>query len=486
MKNAFHQVYTNIAREFRGTKGGAMGRGIRCILALGLCVATSVFADPWMKGQAETSLRYLLKNVSAPGTAAGSVIASPSRGEPMEANYFYFWVRDAALVMTSVVELYRSETDATKKADYATKLEDYIKFSRQNQLTANPSDRSPSGRLGEPKFNVDGSAYNSPWGRPQNDGPALRAIALIQLANQWFAEGREQEVRDKLYDSKSPTASVVKQDLEFVAHHWKETSFDIWEEISGQHFYTRIVHRRALVEGAKLADKLGDTGAASFYRQQIKPLEAAIESHWDARRGLILPTLDRDQGIDYKTSDMDMAVLLGVMHAQGGDGYYSLSDSRVLASMEKYIRRFNVIYPINAKGYGAVAIGRYPEDVYDGYTTGGTGNPWFLTTAAIAEIHYTVAKQIAASSDPFARDDLNGEFLDAVGAPARRSYATIEKSDLVRRIHERGDAFLRRACFHTFPDGHISEQINRNTGYMQGARDLTWSYASYLTAFWQR
>jgi glucoamylase len=463
-----------------------MGRGIRCILALGLCIGVSASADPWMKNQADTSLRYLLKNISAPGTAAGSVIASPSRGEPMEADYFYFWVRDAALVMSTVVELYRTETDLAKKADYATRLEDYVRFSRKNQTTANPSDRLPSGRLGEPKFNVDGSAYNAAWGRPQNDGPALRAIALIQLANLWIAEGRVKEVRAKLYDGRLPTTSVIKEDLEFVAHHWKDSSFDIWEEISGQHFYTRLVHRRAMVEGAKLADKLGDAGAADYYRQQIKPLEAAIETHWDSRKGLILPTLDRDQGIDYKVSDIDMAVLLAVMHAQGADGYYSLRDSRVLASMEKYIRRFNVIYPINAKGFGAVAIGRYPEDVYDGYTTGGTGNPWFLTTAAIAEIHYTVAKQLAASTAPFVRDGLNYEFLDAVGAPTRADYRGFDKSDLVRRIHERGDAFLRRACFHTLPDGHISEQINRNTGFMQGARDLTWSYASYLTAFWQR
>src|SRR5688500_16671266 len=29
--------------------------------------------------------------------------------------------------------------------------------------------------LGEPKFQADGSAFNDPWGRPQNDGPAIRA-----------------------------------------------------------------------------------------------------------------------------------------------------------------------------------------------------------------------------------------------------------------------------------------------------------------------
>lgn len=33
-----------------------------------------------------------------------------------------------------------------------------------------------------PKFNVDGSFFTGPWGRPQNDGPALRASTLTTLA----------------------------------------------------------------------------------------------------------------------------------------------------------------------------------------------------------------------------------------------------------------------------------------------------------------
>ena len=35
--------------------------------------------------------------------------------------------------------------------------------------------------LGEPKINLDITPYNEPWGRPQNDGPALRGIVLFQI-----------------------------------------------------------------------------------------------------------------------------------------------------------------------------------------------------------------------------------------------------------------------------------------------------------------
>jgi glucoamylase len=36
--------------------------------------------------------------------------------------------------------------------------------------------------------------------------------------------------------------------------------------------------------------------------------------------------------------------------------------------------------------------------------------------------------------------------------------------------------------YHRNPDGSLSEQINRDSGYMQGAVNLTWSHASFLTA----
>lgn len=45
-----------------------------------------------------------------------------------------------------------------------------------------------------------------------------------------------------------------------------------------------------------------------------------------------------------------------------------------------------------------------------------------------------------------------------------------------------GDAFMRTAKYYTPAGGHLAEEINRDTGVPQGAADLTWSYASILTA----
>lgn len=43
----------------------------------------------------------------------------------------------------------------------------------------NPSGDLSSGGLGEAKFHVDSTEFTGDWGRPQRDGPALRAAALI-------------------------------------------------------------------------------------------------------------------------------------------------------------------------------------------------------------------------------------------------------------------------------------------------------------------
>lgn len=65
-----------------------------------------------------------------------------------------------------------------------TIIEEYINAQADLQTVSNPSgDLSNGAGLGEPKFNVDLSAFTGAWGRPQRDGPALRAIALIDFGN---------------------------------------------------------------------------------------------------------------------------------------------------------------------------------------------------------------------------------------------------------------------------------------------------------------
>lgn len=414
----------------------------------------------WAEQQKSTAFERLLKNVNAPGTAKGVVIASPSQHNP---DYYYHWVRDAAITMETVFKRYESASKGKDKQRLENLLFDFAEFSLKNQSTPNVISGA-----GEPKFEVDGSPYLGEWGRPQDDGPALRALVLTHFAGSLLNVGKEAVVRERLYNSSSK--SVIKFDLEYVSHAWGNLSIDLWEEVRGRHFFTSMVQRRALIEGAALARRLGDSGAADWYESQGRALERSIVRFWDAKKNLIVPTVDRSSGVYYKESGLDSSVIIGVLLGYAGDGFMPLADPKVTRTAAALEKVFQDLYPINQNGVEGTAIGRYPEDRYDGYSTNGLGNPWVLNTAYFAQYYYRLAREIEDSG----RTD--GDFIiDEFGfsQPYTR---------LVKALRGKADTFLSRVKYHGDAGGVYAEQINRHSGFMQGARDLTWSYGSLLDA----
>jgi glucoamylase len=474
-----------------------------CCIALAAALVCLVLApasragtlDQWLQSEKTVATTRLLANVQS----NGAVIASPQNANP---NYTYHWVRDAALTMNVLVTLYTQSTDPTERQNYWNLLSAYIDFSLNNQITSNPS-RAFGRGLGEPKFNLDGTAFTGGWNRPQDDGPALRAITCIRLANYLLDSADPAQVavvKAKLYDSTLPTNSLIKSDLEYVSHNWQLTCYDLWEEVSGHHFYTRLVQRRALVEGAKLARRLADSGAVDWYTQQVAALEPALRAHWDAASSLIRPTLDRDNGLGYKTSNIDTAVILAVLHASSpDDSFFGPADDMVFATAAGLLAAFPAsLYTINAVTVSpdgnpmGTAIGRYPEDQYDG-GSGTQGNPWVLCTAALAEWCYRAANELDRTGQ-FTVSDLNKPLLLLLNPTQFNGLQpgqTLARSDpvfssVLSELRAAGDRQLARIKYHSYPDGSLSEQMNRFTGFMQSARDLTWNYACMLTTFANR
>lgn len=451
--------------------------------------------DPWLQTEQAVARDKLVTNI----LNNGAVIASPSRDDP---NYYFHWVRDGALTMDTVVTLYMQSQTPVERSRYFSRLQTHLDFCLRIQTISNPSSALGRG-LGEPKFNTDGTAFEGSWGRPQDDGPALRALTFTHLANYLLDQGgadQAQLVKTKLYDGSVPTNSVIKRDLEYVSHHWQETCFDLWEEVRGHHFYTRMVQRRGLVEGAKLAKRLKDPGAADWYNQQAAALEKEIRNHWDQGKGYLVATLDRDGGLNSKTSGLDTAVILAVLHADASDdSFFAPTDDQVLATAAKLTTTFQGLYSINkvqedgTGGRLGTALGRYPEDVYTGHPGGFEGNPWVLCTLALAELSYRAAHRwekkgqvnISELNKPFfvlLAPDKFGKFQP--GQSIKKGDDTFQA--VLSALRDTGDRQLRRVKYHAFPDGSLSEQINRYTGFMQSARDLTWNYASVLTTLFQR
>jgi glucoamylase len=459
-----------------------------CAAALGFVVSSANAAESslerWIDSQTERSLDRVYRAISVSDGAVGSVIASPSRKEP---EYYYHWVRDSALVMREAWN-YR---DLDPKLARQT-LKDYAIFSRKNQTTFNPSEAEFGRQIGEPKFEIDGSAYMKGWGRPQNDGPALRVLALLGLADDLMMGGDEDFVTKYLYRMEMPAQTVIKADLEYVAAYWEEPSVDLWEEIRGDHFYTRIAQWRALEEGGTFAKRMGDEKAGNYYHEQADRVLDSLNKFWSSSKGYIGATRNmRDRNDDPKPSNLDTAVILGVLHSGKSGAPFYVDDDRVIATMHEIELAFDYLYAVNRDRKNdegtpmAPGLGRYPEDKYDGYRTDREGNPWFLSTHAAAQYLLLLRGELMRAGQ-LKITDISREFFEDLVKQDFSHTRKLREGDptfeaVLQALQDRSDAYIRRSKFHTAEGGHQSEQFNRVHGHMQGARDLTWSYASFLS-----
>lgn len=432
-----------------------------------LFISSLTYANSWLDEVQKSSYQNLLSNISRSDTPRGFVVASPSKIKP---NYYYHWVRDAALVMKALMpELALDKNQADLKF---VMMDDYINLVSYHQKIFKLTGQ------GEPKFNPDGTSYQFPWGRPQNDGPALRALILIDYAFELIKDGKVNYVTQKLYSANLPASTVIKRDLEYVSHHWREGDFDLWEEVKGTHFYTRMVQRAALIKGAKLARQLGDLAAANWYLSQASQIDTTLKSHWSDQLGYIQTTLNYQGGLHYKYSNLDTSVLLAANHTEIPELSFAHDDPRMMKTFAKLVEVFANIYPIN-HGEEGYALGRYPEDVYYG------GNPWFLLTNAAAEYLLKLNKAlltkqkiiIDANSQYFVSRMLNISLAKGVYTDAE----TLNK--ISEKLKKLSMNFLLKNKKHMHPNGRMDEQFDKYTGYMLGARDLTWSYASFLTVY---
>lgn len=123
---------------------------------------------------------------------------------------FYTWTRDSALTLKMIVDEFVFGNTSLR-----TYIDDYVHAQAVLQTVTNPSGTLlPSGLgLGEPKFNVDGTRFNGAWGRPQRDGPALRAITLMKYCNWLIAQGQLSTVQSTIWP-------IISNDLSYVGQYW--------------------------------------------------------------------------------------------------------------------------------------------------------------------------------------------------------------------------------------------------------------------------
>lgn len=440
--------------------------------------------ESWIEGQLRHSASAMLASISPVNIVkhrsgfgqtmrpvAGAIVASPVLADwNPDPDYFFHWFRDSAVVIDALRLLHAERRvgdealqhlrDFTRFSLALMRLDgridaavpdrrervapDFLQFLREDHDLASAHSDAV---VMETRVNPDGTLDVSRWARPQHDGPPLRALALLR----WVAAGP--------LDSPllAELGELIRFDLGFTLRHWREPSYDIWEEESGHHYYTLRVSAAALAEGAAWLQGLGETVQAQRCREESQAVLKMLDGYWvEGLDGA--PGCYRSRGLaddQPSAKALDIAVILSAIHAVGPEATlaeppipaHTVADPRMHATLARLDALFDAAYPINhgrTKGRGP-AMGRYAGDIYF------SGGAYYFSTLGAAEFCFRAAALGSARG----------------GDPGR--------------WFERGNAYLATVRAYTPASGDLSEQFDQKNGAQTSAKHLAWSYAAFIS-----
>ncbi len=422
----------------------------------------------------ETMKSYFLQNLNVQGQ--GGVVASPDTQTPVGGGtYFFDWQRDGAISMRAFMKINDYNLTAI-----TTNMESYIQWviKVQNQNDPNGFDI----RI-EPKYNLpNGDVFTGGWGRPQTDGPGLRASTLILYALELLENGKDDYVLNYLWtkDSNKYHGGAIKYDLDWISTSWSTTiSFDLWEDNqSSDIFWSKMNQRQAMVYGAKLANIMGDTEIANLYEKVASDISVLIQKHWNGNFYIQSPNREKDG-----------AVVCAFNTGYADDDFLKPTDEKVAKTVSVLNSVFCNLYAINQKdsqdNVPGVLYGRYVEDNYQ------NGNPWQLITANLANLFYRAAEYIYKKKQNQNQVVSDSEYLSWKSVLNLQTLSFLTATDrdlsLADSFIQAGDAVLQRIYHHVQGDNfHLAEQMDKNSGVQMSAKDLTWSYGELLVAYKNR
>jgi glucoamylase len=378
----------------------------------------------------------------------GCIIAAPSfpaNTAGIDQDYVYNWVRDAAL---TTMEIAAANIPPVAAKGGVQPLIDYVNFAQICQNNATPT-------MGHACFTVDGESR--PW-TEQSDGPALQSIAVIKAYSQLDAA------------TQAKAKALVTRNIEYLLDVYQQPTTNLWEEHQGQSFFARSAQLRCFQSIKK--NSIG-VAVPPAIDDAIQFLQSALEQHWNG--SIYVSLLPAPQGYD-PNIDILCACIYGAIPC---------TDTKLLATAARLRSQWAddgspYQYPINAAdhklGLGPL-LGRYPEDTYDGDMGENIlgRHPWALCTCNLAEVYYRLSHTIPhIGSVPI--DDFSQEFFSQVGITKDTPIAQAAKS-----LQEAGDAMIEAVLYHS-DHLELSEQFDGVTGYEKSVKNLTWSYAAFLSA----
>jgi glucoamylase len=386
-------------------------------------------------------------------SAPGCVIASPSFPQNLDTvdqDYVFNWTRDAAI---TAMELAAAALPTV--GGVCEPLVDYATFAATCQAGAPTIDRAC--------YTIEGAPRD--WSN-QSDGPALQTSAALRAYDQLGAAGQQ------------TARQVIATNVAFLLDSYQQPTTNLWEEVVGYSFFARAVQLRCFTD---LAANTAGVPVPAGVTEAVDWLRAALDRHWDGEVFVSVLAADQDPPVSARAGyDANIDIALAALY-----GGIPVTDSRVLATAARLRRQWadpasTVYYPINgadaARGIGPL-LGRYPDDTYDGDVTEPVlgGHPWPVSTACLADLYYRVAAHVATAG-AVGIDPLSAPFFTQIGIDA-----TTTPAGAVTALAAAGNRMLNAVLFHS-DYLQLSEQFDGTTGYEKSVANLTWSYASFLSA----
>lgn len=460
--------------------------------------------EDWLVYQEDVCLRSILNNIGGNFTTdkdllPGVIIASPSKENP---NYYYQWTRDAAITLNLITEQVYNNP---RNTSLIYLIESYIENTLQLQKIPNKSGSVESlANLGEPKFEVNLTAFNDNWGRPQRDGPALRAISIMNYLNVLYEYSMPVQKQSTLYNASFIYHNAIKPDLIYSIKFWNQKGFDLWEEIYDHHFFTSLVQLKSLSMGLNYARLFNDS--IDFQNELSDAINKLLNfiNHESGFISPFKPYIVSGPSIYHigKRNGLDIATVLASLYTHEDINNstlipYDIDNGYILTTLSSLISDMKFKYPINFQdNFLGIALGRYPEDIYDGYRQT-EGNPWFISTATASELIYRLIHNLKSNKKDIVINNSNIEFFK-IFLPLDNSQSDSTDNDgdndnfeelvipyntnryilLLDNMFNHADGFLKVVHKHTGQNGELSEQFSKFNGYMQGASKLTWSFGA--------
>jgi glucoamylase len=413
-------------------------------------VAPTVFPAERQDGQPQLPPEAVLSQ-------PGCILASPTYHENLptvKQNYVYNWVRDAAIV---AMELAAADLPALP-GGISDVFDDYVAFA------ATCWSKAPT-ELDRAKYTIAGDLVEN-WPR-QNDGPALQTLALLSLFPKFSAPAQD------------TARQLITANIGFVVDQHQHPNNNLWEEVYGQSFFTRSVQLKCL--NAVREDAWGATVPAGIDAAADWLADALQEHAQNGSYRSILDATNPRDGYD-PNSDIVLACVYGVVEST--DPVLLNTAAALFTQCTDPVTGYHINSDDAELGIGPL-LGRYPGDYYDGTHVSATeegatrGHPWAVCTAGHAELYYRVAR-VVLDDGRVPDDPLAGNFLTQAGTSSQDDPGTAAAA-----LYRAGDRMLQAIVYHS-DHLELGEQFNAVTGYENSVRNLSWSYASFLSALRSR